>query len=199
MQKILCVLLAAATALPVFAQSRASIGYANVADALAALKAKKDAVVSDQHGWTVIEDKAGAATWTFVPRGHPAYPALIKRALVASDGKSGVAITQLCHAGKTVCDKLVTEFDNLNKRAPELPVAGITVEQLGADAYRLVLTSFTSDSSHTGQQELMPKAKQLCGAKAPILGKFSYNLQVSFTNGRKDKGPMVLTQEISCE
>lgn len=205
MKTIFCLLLAAATSCAVLAQGRASIGYQNVADALAGLKARKDVVISTRDGWTIVEDQARNITWSFVPAGHPAYPALIKRAAVVRDGKAGIATTQLCQAGKSACDNLSAEFEHLNQdlraktyTAQGVPVSEIAVEPLGEDAYRLMLTSFTSKSASAGQQELMPKAKQLCGGKAANFGKYQFNLHQSFKDGGKDQGHLSLTQELTC-
>ena len=105
----------------VFAQGRDAIGYPSVAAALADLKLKKDVDIRVQDGWTIIDDKAGHATWAFVPAGHPGYPALVKRGSVMRGDASGVEMTSRCHGGKTVCDKLIGEFEQLSNRTGAKP------------------------------------------------------------------------------
>ena len=125
--------------------------------------------------------------------------AAIKRAVVSTrDGKAGIAVTSLCHAGKTVCDNLIDEFEKLNKQTAEEVRSDITVQRLADDAFRLVLTSHTSKSAEAGQLELMPKAQQLCGARSANFGKYTFNLQESIRDGARDKGHLVLTQMIQC-
>ena len=199
MRKILCVLLAAATSCAVLAQEKRGIGYPSVAAALADLKSKKDTNTRIENGWTIIDDKAGNAVWSFAPPGHPAFPAAIKRAIVATpDGKTGIAVTSLCHAGKKVCDHLIDQFEKQNQQMHADPVPDIAVQQLADDAFRLTLTSSTSKSAEAGQQELLPRARQLCGARNANFGKFQFNLNESIRDGAKDKSQLVLTQTIRC-
>ncbi len=43
------------------------IGYSTPARALAALRARPDVAFSEQRGWTVAEDLADRAIWSFAP------------------------------------------------------------------------------------------------------------------------------------
>ncbi len=209
MRKILCLLLAAASTVPAFARENSAIKYRTVAAAMADLKAKKDATISVQNGWTVIEDQAGAAIWSFVPVGHPAYPAVIRRAIVVQDGKSGIATESLCQASKSACDKLMDEYEKAGSHASAdartsaigahgTPARDIQVQRLGDDAFRLVLTSYTSKTAEAGQRELLSKAQQLCGTKPANFGRYEFNLIESFRVGGSDKGHLELKQTISC-
>lgn len=104
-----------------FAQGRNAIGYPSVAAALAGLKAKPGAEIRVQDGWTIIDDRAAHATWAFVPAGHPGYPALVKRNTVTRGDAVGVETTSRCHGGKTACDKLIGEFEQLISRSGAKP------------------------------------------------------------------------------
>ncbi|MES2318484.1 MAG: DUF4019 domain-containing protein [Pseudomonadota bacterium] len=209
MRKILCALTTAAISCAALAQG-SSIGYRNVATALADLKAKKDVQITLQGGWTIIDDKAGDAIWSFVPASHPAYPATIKRAIVVRDGKVAIAMASLCQASKAACDKLMIEFEQMNTQVQHevrarqytsagVPVSEIDVEQLGEDAYRLTLKSYTSKSAVAGQRELQARAKALCGARNAHFGKYVFD-QVESLAGPKSKGVnhLLLKQEIKC-
>jgi hypothetical protein len=202
MRQLLCVLLLMTTSFGVAAQGRNAIGYPSVAAALADLKAKKGADIRVQDGWTIIDDKAAHATWAFVPAGHPAYPALVKRSSVTRGDAAGVEMTSRCHAGKTTCDKLIAEFEKLDHQTTpdtqRLPAAGIDVQRLGDDTFRLVLTSYTSKSADAGRAELLPKARQLCGDKSANFGKYEFKLSESYRNGSRDQAHLSLTQMLSC-
>ena len=96
-------------------ESRAQLGYATPAQAMTALRARPDVRFTEQRGWTVAEDRANQAVWSFVPPGHPAYPAVVRRQIVQRNG-SLLAVTQvLCGATKPACDTLVREFQQSNQ------------------------------------------------------------------------------------
>jgi hypothetical protein len=99
----------------------AGIGYPTVAAAFQALRHKSGVKISNPLGWTVIEDKskAGFILWSFVPQGHPAYPAVVRRQIVQNAGGIYVAMNVLCEAPKLPCDKLVAEFKALNTKVRE--------------------------------------------------------------------------------
>lgn len=100
----------------VHAQQGSGIGYPTVAAALAALKAKSDVSISVQGGWTIADDKAVHAIWSFTPADHPAHPAVVRRALVEKNGAVSMNMTALCQASKEACDKLMEDFKELNAR-----------------------------------------------------------------------------------
>lgn len=99
---------------PLAEDPHADVGYATVAAALADLTARKGATVSDQGGWTIISDPADSTIWSFVPKGHPAWPAVVKRHVFET--KAGVAMDMkvLCQSTKVACDNLVRAFQELN-------------------------------------------------------------------------------------
>jgi hypothetical protein len=100
------------------APRKSSIGYPSVGAALEALRAKAGAKLSIQGGWTVIED--GLTIWSFTPTGHPAHPAVVKRTIVTRGDSIFIDLSGLCHAQKQACDKLMAEYQELNKKAREL-------------------------------------------------------------------------------
>ena len=110
--------LAAAPAVAQVPENGRGVGYPTVAAALEALKARSDVKISARDGWTIIEDPKERALWSFVPAGHPAYPAVVKRAVVVkADGMASIWTGALCQAEKTPCDRLMADFQALNERA----------------------------------------------------------------------------------
>ena len=92
------------------------IGYPTVAGALAALRQRPGVQISEQGGWTIVNDAASATVWSFTPLGHPAHPSAVKRSVVSRNGSTYIDMKVLCEASKAVCDKLVTDFQQLNQR-----------------------------------------------------------------------------------
>ncbi len=95
-----------------FAAEPSSIEYPSVAAALSALTRDPAAHFETQGGWTIVTtvENGNHVIWSFVPSGHPAYPAAVKRTAVE---KNGVAMKMnvLCSGhDKAACDKLVEEF-----------------------------------------------------------------------------------------
>ena len=96
-----------------------SIGYPSVTAALDALRARKDVTISEQQGWTIVNDPASMTLWSFVPKDNPAYPAAVKRAFVQKGAEVYVNMNVLCQAEQTPCDKLVEDFNVLNQQMRE--------------------------------------------------------------------------------
>ena len=92
------------------------IGYATVADALAALRSRPGVQISQQGGWTIINEAASSTLWSFTPPEHPAHPSAVKRSIVLKGGSTYIDMKVLCEASKSACDKLVADFQQLNQR-----------------------------------------------------------------------------------
>jgi hypothetical protein len=103
---------------PIPEQPNSTIGYPNVAAALADLRNRPGVKISNPQGWTVIEDDAAQTFWSFSPPNDPSFPAVIKRELV--QGPDGVSMNMevLCEAAKAPCDNLVRQFKALNEAMP---------------------------------------------------------------------------------
>lgn len=190
-------------------QADGGIGYPNVSDALKALKARKDVTFTSQSGWSIADDRATQTVWAFTPAYHLAYPAVVKRTVLAKGGASGMQTKSLCRASKAVCDQLIDEFNALNvKSSQDLPLAGamptplppsvVDVELLPGDAYQLTLKSYRSGTWETGQQELLPKAKQVCGQSEPNFGKYQYETMEAVTGPTAGQRQLVLRQQVTC-
>src|SRR5215831_1780765 len=167
------------------AQGGRGIGYPTVAAALDALKARSDVNISVQGGWTIVDDRAASTVWSFTPPNHPAHPAAVKRAVVSRDGKVFVDMTALCQASKAACDRLMAEFNELNERMAQsmrgrvegvqsVPASEIEVQRLDDDSFRLTLKSFRSRTVDAGQEELLPKATEVCAGKNVEYGKYEF-------------------------
>jgi len=92
------------------------IGYSTVAEAIAALRGRPDVQISQQGGWTIVIDPSHKAVWSFTPSDHPAYPSAVKRSVVARDGVTYMDMKVLCESNKANCDRLVSDFQQLNQR-----------------------------------------------------------------------------------
>lgn len=93
------------------------IGFATVAEALAALRSRPGVQISQQGGWTIVTESASGTIWSFTPSDHPAHSSAVKRSVVSRDGSTYIDMKVLCEANKTACDKLVADFQQLNQRA----------------------------------------------------------------------------------
>lgn len=191
----------------VSAEESRGIGFPTVAAALEALKARSDVKISNQSGWTIADDRSTNTIWSFTPADHPAYPAAVKRAIVSKDGELYVNMTALCQASKVACDKLMSDFKALNERmiqsmredkAQATPESEIQVQALGHDAYRLTLKSFRSKTVDAGQEELLAKAREVCGVKSPSYGKYAFESNESISPTTAEKRPFLMRQDILC-
>ena len=97
-----------------------TFGYPTVAAALLALRARRDVSISEQKGWTIVDDKPNYTIWSFTPQGHPAHPTGVKRVIV-QDGSGALRIimTERCEAEATACERLLKDFRVLNERVRE--------------------------------------------------------------------------------
>lgn len=93
------------------------LGYKKVADALAALQKNPDAKVSHPSGWTVFAiQKPEVAVWSFVPQGHEAYPAVVRRLVRKTDEGTFVEMKVLCEAKQDACRRLALHFQQLTEQ-----------------------------------------------------------------------------------
>ena len=93
-----------------------AIKYSSVENALNKLKNKPSANTSYQGGWTIISlvENGNHVIWFFSPKKHSAYPAVIKKSIVAKDKGIETKIVTLCEAAKPECDKLINQFKRIN-------------------------------------------------------------------------------------
>ena len=189
--------------------AQGGIGYPSVAAALEALKARPDVKISAQNGWTIVDDRATGTLWSFTPPNHPAHPAAVKRTVVERAGEVFVEMSALCQASKVACDKLIAEFRDLNEAMVQAMrrkvqsdkrsrASDIQVERLGDDSYRLVLRSFRSNNVDAGQEELLPKAREVCSGRNVRYGKYEFEISEPVIPPTAEKRPLLLRQEIHC-
>jgi hypothetical protein len=90
------------------------LGYTRVADALAAVQNSPDAKITHPDGWTVVTvPKPELAVWSFVPKEHEAYPAVVRR-LIRKTGKGTfVEMKVLCEAKQEPCRRLALQFQQM--------------------------------------------------------------------------------------
>jgi hypothetical protein len=90
------------------------LGYTRVADALAALQKNPDAKITHPDDWTVITvQKPELAVWSFVPKEHEAYPAVVRRLIRKTDKGTFVEMKVLCEAKQEPCRKLALQFQQM--------------------------------------------------------------------------------------
>ena len=95
-----------------------SIAYATVADALKALQARdgNGTIVVHADGWTIVNEPQATAQWSFTPRDHYAYPAVVRRVVLRNGKEVSVDTATLCEAPAEACERLRAEFAALNGR-----------------------------------------------------------------------------------
>jgi hypothetical protein len=101
---------------PLAESSHSTIGYPSPGAALNALRKDSSVVFEEHDGWIVASDAAKRVVWTFAPKKDPAYPAVVKRAIVERNGALMVDMGVLCGASKVVCDDFVRKFLSLNEQ-----------------------------------------------------------------------------------
>jgi hypothetical protein len=100
--------------------SSAGVGFRNVSEALAAVRARPGAKisVSQPDSWTIITEQDGSVVWSFTPSSHPAHPAVVRRSIVVGDdGLSRIEMASLCQGEKAQCDRLVKDFRDITDRS----------------------------------------------------------------------------------
>lgn len=108
---------APAASAPAAVSGGAGVGYAKVADALAAVQADPDIIRTDMDGWLVVQQPARNAQWSFTPAGHPAHPAVMLRTIRRqADGRRKVDSQLLCEGPAAACTELATEFARSSDR-----------------------------------------------------------------------------------
>ena len=104
---------------PALTETPSDIGYPSVAAALEDLQARNDVSVSVENGWTIITESNGLTIWSFTPQKHPAYPTAAKRVFYQENGEWQVKMDVRCEARKAACEKVVRDFEALNKQMLE--------------------------------------------------------------------------------
>ena len=95
-----------------------AIGFATVAEALSAIRAKPGVQIeiTKPDAWTIINEP-GNVQWSFTPSTHNAHPAVVRRSIkVNAAGDIYIEMSALCQAEKAPCDKLLEDFKELNER-----------------------------------------------------------------------------------
>lgn len=90
-----------------------------VGETLTRLKSDPNVKVRTDRGWTIVTSESGRIIWSFTPVDHPAHPAYVKREVIEKDGTIYIDTSARCGAEKSVCDKLVQDFIDLNNKVRE--------------------------------------------------------------------------------
>lgn len=100
----------------------ADIGYPTVAEARAALAGRDDVTISEQEGWTLIEDPETGALWNFTPPNHSAHPTVVKRVVVKRPGKDEIEMYGRCEGPDFACEALIRKFEYQNAQLTQSPM-----------------------------------------------------------------------------
>jgi hypothetical protein len=90
------------------------IDYPSVAAARQALEARDDAKVSEEDGWTLIEEPDTGTVWNFTPPDHPAHPTVVKRSIIKRPGKDDIDMQGRCEGPRSACERLIRQFEYQN-------------------------------------------------------------------------------------
>jgi hypothetical protein len=95
--------------------------YKTVQEAYAALKTNPKTHFEYKGQWIIASLSEGedAGTWSFTPKGHLAFPTVVKRRPIQVDGQIVLDMKVICGATRDACDGLVREFEELNERMAE--------------------------------------------------------------------------------
>jgi hypothetical protein len=81
------------------------IPYSSLDEALKDLHSKPNVTFRNEGGWIVAYDDAAIVSWLLTPKGHPAYPSIVKRHIINSADGASMATEIRCFAAKATCDK----------------------------------------------------------------------------------------------
>ena len=101
------------------AAAGSKIAYPSVAAALKDLESRdgNGTIVTHSEGWTTINEPLASAQWSFAPKGHAAYPSVIRRIIKRGPGGAvSVDTAHLCEAPAAACEQLLAEFAAMNER-----------------------------------------------------------------------------------
>lgn len=74
----------------------------------------------------------------------------------------------------------------------------INVQRTGDNGYQLTLTSYRSSNVTAGQEELMPKAAELCAPRSASFGRYSFDMTEQVAGASDKPGMLVLRQDVEC-
>lgn len=97
------------------------IGYPTVAAARQALEERGDVEVSEEDGWTLVEEPDGTL-WNFTPSDHPAHPTVVKREVVERPGKDDIDMHGRCEGPRSACQELIRKFEYQNAQLSQSPM-----------------------------------------------------------------------------
>ena len=101
---LICCAAVAQTASPQ-AETRVDIPYSSLEEALKDLHSKPGVAFRNEGGWIVAYDSVAIVSWLLTPKGHPAYPSIVKRYIVNRADGASMATETRCFASKATCDK----------------------------------------------------------------------------------------------
>jgi hypothetical protein len=81
------------------------ISYSSLEEAMKDLHSKPTVSFRKEGGWIVAYDSVALVSWLLTPKGHPAYPSILKRHIVNGASGSEMATEVRCFASQATCDK----------------------------------------------------------------------------------------------
>jgi hypothetical protein len=81
------------------------IPYSSLEEALKDLHSRPGVSFRNEGGWIVAYDSVAIVSWLLTPKGHPAYPSIVKRHIVNGADSASMATEIRCFASQAACDK----------------------------------------------------------------------------------------------
>ena len=81
------------------------IPYSSLDEAMQDLHSKSSVTFKNESGWIVAYESITIVSWLLTPKGHPAYPSIVKHHIVNSASGAEMATDIRCFASQATCDK----------------------------------------------------------------------------------------------
>lgn len=101
--------------------AKEEIPFKSVEDALTTLKKTPAVIFLTEHpqGWTLATETPSEhikTMWSFPPKGHYAYPAVVRKIDTQTESGTATDTTVLCETAKAPCHRLLQEFGKLSQQ-----------------------------------------------------------------------------------
>jgi Protein of unknown function (DUF4019) len=166
--------------------------------------AKPNSVRAEYANQLVVTVEAEGAIYVFTQPQHPAYPAVVVRAVAESGG--GAAVKRMGHfaGSESAFATWWHQFDALDATIPgqrktsPASAAAVSVRQVQPNRYEFVLTNPIPLSEKDAQALIATSATSICKDLTPVLGKYRFEANERIGGGAASDEPYRFVQEVSC-
>jgi hypothetical protein len=166
--------------------------------------AKPNSVRAEYANQLVVTVEAEGAIYVFTQPQHPAYPAVVVRAVVQNGG--GASVQRMGHfaGSQSAFATWWHQFDALDAAIPgqlktsPASAAGVSVRQVQQNTYEFVLTNPTPLSEKEAQARIAISAASICKDLTPVQGKYRFEAHEKIGGGATSDEPYRFVQEVSC-